>query len=211
MADDIAQWLEGLGLGHHAQVFAENSIDLDLVTELTEADLTQLGLNIGERRRLQRAIRNLAPQLVRQTRSTRPIPDEKRKERTEAERRQLTVVFCDLVGSTALAERLDAEDLRDVIASYHRCVASAVDHFQGFVAKYMGDGVLVYFGYPQAHEDDAERALRAGLALVESIGRLDTVAGAKLEVPIGIATGLVVVGDLIGAGEAREYGVVGET
>jgi class 3 adenylate cyclase/predicted ATPase len=211
MADDIAQWLEGLGLGHYAQVFAENSIDLELVAELTEADLKQLGLNIGERRRLQRAIRSSAPRLVEQTRSTKPTSDEGREERAEAERRQLTVMFCDLVGSTALAERLDAEDVRDVIAAYHRCVASAVGRFQGFVAKYMGDGVLVYFGYPQAHEDDAERALRAGLVLVEAIGRLDTIAGAKLQVRIGIATGLVVVGDLVGAGEAREYGVVGET
>src|SRR5262249_8316915 len=118
-------------------------------------------------------------------------------------------MFCDLVGSTALASHLDPEDLREVIGAYHRCVAETVGRFDGFVAKYMGDGVLVYFGYPQAHEDDAERAVWAGLALVEGVRRLDATEG--LQVRIGIATGLVVVGDLIGAGAAQEQAVVGET
>src|SRR5919199_446001 len=126
-----------------------------------------------------------------------------------AERRQLTVMFCDLVGSTALSARLDPEDLREVIAAYHKCVAEVVGHFGGFVARYMGDGVLVYFGYPQAHEDDAERAVRAGLALVEAVGRLGT--REALEARVGIATGLTVVGDLIGSGVAQEHGIVGET
>jgi len=121
------------------------------------------------------------------------------------------VLFCDLVGSTALASRLDPEDLREVIGAYHRCVAGTVARFDGFVAKYMGDGVLVYFGYPQAHEDDAERAARAGLALVEAVGRLNAAGACKLEAHVGIATGLVVVGEIIGAGEAQERGVVGET
>jgi class 3 adenylate cyclase/predicted ATPase len=126
-----------------------------------------------------------------------------------AERRQLTVLFCDLVGSTALALRLDPEDLRDLIGAYQRCVVEAVSRFEGFVAKYMGDGVMVYFGYPQAHEDDAERAVRAALDLIEAVGRLQ--APERLRVRIGIGTGLVVVGDLIGAGEAQERGIVGET
>src|SRR5919202_1098120 len=128
---------------------------------------------------------------------------------SSAERRQLTVMFCDLVGSTALSARLDPEDLREVIAAYHKCVADVVGRFEGFVARYMGDGVLVYFGYPQAHEDDAERAVRAGLALVEAVGRLGT--RETLEARVGIATGLTVVGDLIGSGVAQEHGIVGET
>ena len=128
---------------------------------------------------------------------------------SSAERRQLTVLFCDLVGSTALAARLDTEDLSEVIGVYHRCVADAVARFEGFVAKYMGDGALVYFGYPQAHEDDAEQAVRAGLALVDAVGRLQ--APEPLRVRIGIGTGQVVVGDLITSGEGQEHGVVGET
>ena len=128
----------------------------------------------------------------------------------EAERRQLTVMFCDLVGSTALAARLDPEDLREVIAAYHRAVAGIVAGFDGFVAKYMGDGVLIYFGYPRAHEDDAERAIRAGLGVIDAVGRLD-VKSVKLQARVGIATGLVVVGDLIGEGSAQEQSVVGET
>jgi hypothetical protein len=126
-----------------------------------------------------------------------------------AERRQVTVMFCDLVGSTALSARMDPEDLREVISVYQKCVAEAVRRFGGFVAKYMGDGVLVYFGYPQAHEDDAERAVRAGLELIAAVAGLKT--HASLQTRVGIATGLVVVGDLIGSGEAQERGIVGET
>src|SRR5215469_9032228 len=132
-----------------------------------------------------------------------------RQQTSSAERRQLTVMFCDLVGSTALSSRLDPEDLREVIGAYHKCVAETVTRFDGFVAKYMGDGVLVYFGYPHAHEDDAERAVRAGLAVVEAVGKLRVQE--PLQVRIGAATGLVVVGDLVGSGEAQERGVVGQT
>src|SRR6201993_5053797 len=128
----------------------------------------------------------------------------------DAERRQLTVMFCDLVGSTALSSRLDPEDLREVIAAYHRAVAEIVAGFDGFVANYMGDGVLVYFGYPQAHEDDAERAVRAGLGAIDAVSRLD-VQSVRLQARVGIATGLVIVGDLIGHGSAQEQSVVGET
>ena len=127
-----------------------------------------------------------------------------------AERRQLTVMFCDLVGSTALSTRLDPEDMREIIGAYHRCCAEQIAKAGGFVAKYMGDGVLVYFGYPAAHEDDAERAVRAGLALVDAVGQLPA-PEVPLRVRIGVATGLVVVGDLIGAGAAQEQAVVGET
>src|SRR5262249_10282018 len=126
-----------------------------------------------------------------------------------AERRQVTVMFSDLVGSTALSARMDAEDLREVIAAYEKCVAETVGRFGGFVAKYMGDGVLVYFGYPQAHEDDAEQAVRAGLELVTAVRALKT--HAPLQARVGIATGLVVVGDLIGSGASQEQAIVGET
>jgi class 3 adenylate cyclase len=118
----------------------------------------------------------------------------------EAERRQLTVTFCDLVGSTPLSTRFDPEDLREIVGAHHRCVADTAGRFDGFVAKYMGDGVLIYFGYPEAHEDDAERAARSGLAVIDAVGRLATPE--PLNVRIGIASGLVVVGDLIGAGAA---------
>jgi class 3 adenylate cyclase len=130
---------------------------------------------------------------------------------SSAERRQLTVMFCDLVGSTALSTRLDPEDTREIINAYHRCCAETIMRSGGFVAKYMGDGLLAYFGYPQAHEDDAERAVRTGLALVAEVGKLTVTSGYTPQIRVGIATGLVVVGDIIGEGAAQEHGVVGET
>jgi Adenylate and Guanylate cyclase catalytic domain len=136
------------------------------------------------------------------------VPQHVRMDRT-AERRQVTVMFSDLVGSTPLSARMDPEDLREIISAYQKCVAETVQRFGGFVAKYMGDGVLVYFGYPQAHEDDAERAVRAGLELIQALGGLKS--RAPMQTRVGIATGLVVVGDLIGSGEAQERGIVGET
>ena len=164
------------------------------------ADLISIGVtSVGHRRRLLDAIAALADEAPAALDS--PI-------RAEAERRQLTVMFCDLVGSTPLSARLDPEDLREVIAAYHRAVSDVVQSFDGFVAKYMGDGLLVYFGYPQAHEDDAERAVRAGLGIIESVARLDG-KSVQLHARIGIATGLVVVGDLIGEGSAQEQSVVG--
>ena len=128
-----------------------------------------------------------------------------------AERRQLTIMFCDLVGSTALSIRLDPEDMRELVRAYQRCCADVITRAGGFLARYMGDGVLAYFGYPQAHEHDAEHAVRAALALVEAVPKLATKAGSPLQVRVGIGTGLVVVGDLIGAGAAQEQAVVGET
>jgi class 3 adenylate cyclase len=207
---DVAAWLRDLGLARYEPLFRENEVDADLLPELTESDLITLGLPFGPRKKLLKAIAALRGGGLP---SPTPEPPETAASISPAtaERRQLTVMFCDLVGSTALSARLDPEDLRAVIGAYHRCVAAVIGRAGGFVAKYMGDGVLAYFGYPRADEHDAERAVRAGLALVEAVAGLDTAAGMPLQVRVGIATGLVVVGDLIGEGEARERGVVGET
>jgi class 3 adenylate cyclase len=202
MSIDVADWLSGLGLGQYAPAFTANDIDGEVLLELTADDLTGLGIvSIGHRRKLLAAIAALRPQV--------PQPELAPTHSGAAERRQLTVMFCDLVGSTPLSARYDPEDLREIVGAYHRCVADAVAPFAGFVAKYMGDGVLIYFGYPEAHEDDAELAVRAGLAIIGAVGRLATPE--QLNVRLGIASGLVVVGDLIGAGAAQERGVVGET
>jgi len=204
MAENVADWLHGLGLEQYAPAFAANDIDGEVLAELTADDLIGLGItSIGHRRKLLAAIAALGPQ------ARQPLPEPMPAVSAEAERRQLTVMFCDLVGSTPLSTRFDPEDLREIVGAYHRCVADTVARVGGFVAKYMGDGVLIYFGYPEAHEDDAERAARAGLAVIDAVGGLTTPE--PLNVRIGIATGLVVVGDLIGAGAAQERGVVGET
>ena len=202
----IVDWLEKLGMSEYAQRFAENRIDFSVLPDLTDQDLEKLGVVLGDRRKMLRAIaalvarRNVPASTVA---AAGPSPLD------AAERRQVTVMFSDLVGSTALSARMDPEDLREVISAYQKCVAEIVQRFGGFVAKYMGDGVLVYFGYPQAHEDDAERAVRAGLALVAAIGGLET--HSALQTRVGIATGLVVVGDLIGSGASQEQAIVGET
>ena len=202
----LKAWLDQVGLSRLEQRFLNNGIDLDVVRSLTDGDLRELGFTLGDRKRVLRAISTLAGSM----RQSGPLPPEPTlPTRSEAERRQLTVMFCDLVGSTALSARMDPEDLREVISTYQKCVAETVRRFDGFLAKYMGDGVVVYFGYPRAHEDDAERAVRAGLALVQVVGQLQ--AAEPLQVRVGIATGLVVVGDLVGAGEAQERGIVGET
>src|SRR5215469_2646990 len=171
---DIGGWLRGLGLERYEQAFRENEIDLRVLPELTADDLKELGVAaIGHRRLLLKAIADLAAGAGR-AEAQDVLAASAANATADAERRQLTVMFCDLVGSTALAARLDPEELREVISSYHRCVAEAVRRFDGFIAKYMGDGVLVYFGYPQAHEDDAERAVRAGLAVVEAVHGIAT-------------------------------------
>ena len=210
---DVAEWLRSVGLERYEPAFRENNISADLLPSLTAKDLKDLGVTlVGDRRRLLDAIAALKANRGAPAEETAPTQISGNRpglaSPASAERRQLTVMFCDLVGSTALSCRLDPEDLREVIGAYHRCVAETVARFDGFVAKYMGDGVLVYFGYPRAHEDDAERAVRAGLALVEAVGQLQ--APERLQVRIGIGTGLVVVGDLVGSGEAQERGVVGE-
>jgi class 3 adenylate cyclase/tetratricopeptide (TPR) repeat protein len=205
----VADWLGKLGLGQYAQRFAENDINFGILPHLTDQDLKELGISsLGHRRQILLAIAELDG--FQKGAAQSPAPTEAPiAPRDTAERRQVTVMFSDLVGSTALSARMDPEDLREVISAYQKCVAETVQRSGGFVAKYMGDGVLVYFGYPRAHEDDAERAVRAGLELVQAVGGLKS--SAPLQTRVGIATGLVVVGDLVGTGEAQERGIVGET
>src|SRR5271166_1998060 len=200
---DVGEWLRSLGLGQYEAVFRDNEIDAEVLPELTDADLDKLGVVLGHRKRLLKAIAGGNP--------SAPAIDVAVPSVETAERRQLTVMFCDLVGSTAMSLRLDPEDMRGIIGAYHKCCATLIVSNGGFVAKYMGDGVLAYFGYPQAHEHEAERAVRAGLAIVEAAPKLETAAGAPLHVRVGIATGIGVVGDLLGSGEAQESGVVGDT
>ena len=212
---EIGRWLESSGLGQLASTFADAAIDLDILSEITENDLEKLGIPLGDRKRLMRAIAALGealppvePEALAADREAASAAVSVTRPR--AERRQLTVMFTDLVGSTELSARLDPEDMGTAIRAYQDCCAEVVQRWDGCVAKYMGDGVLVYFGYPQAHEDDAERAIRAGLDLTEAVGRLSA-AGTPLATRIGVATGLVMVGDLIGEGTALEQTVVGET
>jgi class 3 adenylate cyclase len=191
-----------------AEIFRANDIDGELLGRLTNDDLKDIGVaSLGHRKKLLRAIAALtaAPEAP----SSIPVAVPEPKTRDTAERRHVTVMFADLVGSTTLSVRMDPEDLREVISAYQKCVAEIVRHFGGFVARYVGDGVLVYFGYPQAHEDDAERAVRAGLELVTAAARLNT--HAPQQVRVGIATGLFVVGHRILSGESEELGMVGET
>ena len=210
---DVEAWLQDLGLERYVPAFRDNDVDAEVLLRLTADDLRELGVtSIGHRRRLLDAIAVLAegaPKPAAMPAATVTAAPRDAPAPAEAERRQLTVMFCDLVGSTALSTRFDPEDLRELIGDYHRAVADTVGRFAGFVAKYMGDGVLIYFGYPQAHEDNAERAVRAALAVIEAVGRLP--ARQDLRVRLGVATGLAVVGDLIGEGAAQERGVVGET
>jgi class 3 adenylate cyclase/predicted ATPase len=207
---DVARWLAEQGLGQHAQSFAENGIAGDILRELTDADLKELGLNLGDRKRLLKAIATLdaGPTQGRagpaEPTATPPVP-------RGAERRQLTVMFVDLVGSTALSQRLDPEETSQVLRDYQNMVAGEVTRFEGHVAKFMGDGILAYFGWPRAYEDAAERAVRAGLAATEAVARMRVPTGDALAARVGIATGLVVVGDLIGKGAAQEEAVVGDT
>ena len=206
---DLGTWLRSLGLEKYEGAFRENEIDGTVLPRLTAEDLKELGVSaLGHRRKLLDAIATLradsnASPVTSGTAAVDASP------RDTAERRQVTVMFSDLVGSTALSARMDPEDLREVISAYQKCVVAAVQRFGGFVAKYMGDGVLIYFGYPQAHEDDAELAVRAGLELVAAVTALKSPV--PLQARVGIATGMVVVGDLIGSGEAQERGIVGET
>src|SRR5215475_3541241 len=186
----IADWLEKLGLGQYAQRFAENDIDFEILTDLTDQDLEKIGFtSLGHRRKLLRAIANLkGVEKITPAVTVAVAPPASPRAADTAELRQVTVMFSDLVGSTELSARMDPEDLRELIAAYHKCVAEAVRRFGGFVARYFGDGVLVYFGYPQAHEDDADRAVRAGLEVIASVTALKTPV--SLQTRVGIATGL---------------------
>jgi class 3 adenylate cyclase/tetratricopeptide (TPR) repeat protein len=215
---ELSSWLRGLGLEQYEVAFRENAIDEKVLIRLTAEDLKELGVvAVGHRRMLLDAIAGLrggtelkaeapadvAPAKTPDSAALRAWPTD------SAERRQVTVMFADLVGSTALAARMDPEDLREVVAAYHKCAAGIVRRFGGFVSQYLGDGMLAYFGYPQAHEDDAERAVRASVELVAAVAALKT--RVPLQTRVGIATGLVVVGDVIDAGGSQERGIIGET
>jgi class 3 adenylate cyclase/predicted ATPase len=203
---EIAVWLGQLGLGQYAQRFAENEIDVSVLPNLTDQDLKEIGIPLGHRRKILAAISEpTAAQAVSESASASLAP----RNVDTAERRQVTVMFTDLVGSTELSVRMDPEDLRDIISSYQKCVTETVLRFGGFVARYMGDGVLIYFGYPEAHEDDPDRAVRVGLEVIAAVSEL--AAPVPLQVRVGIATGVVIVGDLIGSGDPQERDIVGET
>jgi len=210
MAHDVAKLLEDLGLDRYAEVFAANDVDLDILRDLDEGDLERLGLSLGHRKKLMRAIAELkalpvaAPDAATENHEAGKIVG------AIAERRQLTILFCDLVGSTDLSRRLDPEDMRDVLRSYQNAVGREVTRFNGHIAKFMGDGILAYFGWPAAFEDQAERAVRAAIATILAVRRLEFPQAVELDVRIGIASGQVVVGDLLGEGMAREAAVTGD-
>ena len=207
---DLGGWLRSLGLEQYEAAFRQNAIDDSVLPSLTAEDLKELGVDtVGHRRKLLNAIAALHADANLKAASPAGFSTIVQSARDTAERRQVTVMFSDLVGSTALSAHMDPEDLREVISAYQKCVAEIVQRFDGFVARYMGDGVLVYFGYPHAHEDDAERAVRAGLELITAVVSLRS--RASLRARVGIATGLVVVGDLIGSGDTQERSMVGET
>jgi class 3 adenylate cyclase/predicted ATPase len=203
---DFKRWLETHGLAQYAEVFAANDIGFDVVGDLTDTDLEKLGLSLGHRRKLLRTLEASGRDGARPSQAAAVQTGTH-----DAERRQVTVLFCDLVGSTELANMLDPEDASALLRRYQDATAAAVTRFDGFVAKYLGDGVLAYFGYPQAQEDAPENAVRAALATVDAVGQLRRTDGRAFQVRVGIATGLVVVGELIGTGPAREHSIVGET
>src|SRR5271168_19159 len=215
---DVAAWLRGLGLEQYAPGFHDNDVDGEVLSELTAADLVSIGVtSVGHRRKLLAAIAALKSETASTLAAdasdelSPTLASVSAARSTDAERRQLTVMFCDLVGSTEISTRLDPEDLSDVIGAFQKGCVSAVTGFGGSVAKYMGDGALVYFGYPQAHEDDAERAIRAGLALIDAMTAIRLSVPAVPQVRVGIATGVVVVGELIGEGSSQERVAVGDT
>ncbi len=203
--NDLEAWLEKLGLGQHAQVLAENDVDFDVLSHLTDADLKELGLSLGHRRKLLTALQDEAPKPPAPASTPAPVEAEE-----DAERRQLTVMFCDLVGSTELSQKLDPEELREVLRRYHEAVARVINAHQGHVAKLLGDGVLAYFGWPHAHEDQAEMAIRAALAAAAAVGGIEG-AGEPLAARAGIATGQVVIGDMMGEAVQERGAVAGET
>ena len=207
---DVRTWLAGIGLGQYADAFEANDVEMDLLNGVDDQMLKDIGVtSAGHRLRLRNAIAKLAPtpDVKEKTNSAVAAPEVAA---ASAERRPLSVMFCDLIGSTALSSRLDPEDLREVIRTYQACVATTIQQFDGFIARYVGDGVLIYFGWPEARETDAERAVRAGLAVAAAVSATP-VGGEPLQVRIGIATGLVVIGEPIGSGDSRQQTAVGET
>ena len=211
---DIAAWLRDLGLARYERRFRECAVDTDVLADLTEADLEELGISLRHRKKLLEAIAALTPQEFPGPVASTACHSKAQQPGTlgsfQAERRQLTVLFCDLVASTELLAGLDPEDIGGVIHAYQQCCRSVIQHWDGHVAKCTSDGVLGYFGWPRAHEGDAERAVRAGLELVGAVGRL-TAYGKRLAARVGIATGIVMIGDQIGRGTAKEEKVVGDT
>ncbi len=205
MPGGIDRWLQGIGLSKYTALFAENEIGLDVLPDLTDADFEKLSIPLGDRKRLLKAVASL---------SERPeepaAPEVSPAPSGDAERRQVTVMFVDLVGSTALSGRLDPEDLREVMRRYQDAAAGAITRFGGHVAKFLGDGVLAYFGWPRAHEDQAERAVRAGLDAVAAVQGVTADDGA-LHTRVGIATGEVVIGDMVGETVSESDAIIGET
>ena len=211
---DVADWLRTLGLERYEATFRENDVDAQMLPNLAADDLKELGItSLGHRRRLLEAIAALRLKNTPAGDAFRlPVGPSANpgSSETAGERRPLSVMFCDLIGSTALSSRLDAEDLREVIRTYQACVATTIQQFDGFIARYVGDGVLIYFGWPEARETDSERAVRAGLAVAAAVSGASA-CGEPLQVRIGIATGLVVIGEPIGSGDSRQQTAVGET
>src|SRR5947209_6074495 len=210
---DVGSWLRALGLGRYEPAFIENAIDSDVLPELTEDDLKKLGIPLGDRKRLIKAIRAMPAGSPSAFVTSAVGGDEPSGQPgvAAAERRHLTVMICDLVGSTALSARLDPEDMRAVMDAYHAACARIVQAYDGFLGDFRGDGILAYFGYPRAHEDDAERTVRAGLEIIAAVAELETHAAEPLAVRIGIASGVVVIGDLSREGALRKHAVVGDT
>src|SRR5512135_2038572 len=201
----IVDWLASIGMSEYAERFQGSAIDLSVIGELTEQDLRELEIPLGHRRKLLRAIANYQN-------PNSPVAGAKGSFDDSAQRRQMTVMFCDLVGSTALSATMDPEDFRHIISDYQRCIADIVGRHEGMVARYTGDGALIYFGYPRAHEDDAVQAVHTGLALIDEIPKLDIGIDTRLNVTVGIATGIVVVDDLAATDSGvREHAVVGDT
>jgi class 3 adenylate cyclase len=213
---DIENWLAELGLEKYASAFGEAEIDFETLADLEKDDLNELGLPLGPRRKIWAAIQRLgeppaSPVETAEDKAPQTVTTDTAASSSDAERRHLTVMFVDLVGSTEMATRIDAEDMRDVITGYQNTVAGVVIRCEGFVAKFMGDGILCYFGWPRANEDDAERAVRAGLLIIDAVMKTQAPDGAPLATRVGLATGVVIVDDLIGSGATQEAAVVGET
>src|SRR5262245_35064923 len=201
--NDVGKFLDSLGLARYGAIFAENDIDFAALPQLNEAHLKELGVSLGHRLRLLQAIAALPTAAVE--------PPVKETSPATSERRQVSVMFCDLVGSSTLAQSFDAEDLRDIMRAYQAACAGVVARFDGHLAQFLGDGVLAYFGYPQAHEDAAERAVRAALGIVKAVGQLAPHASGRLSARLGIATGMVVVGKVMDAQGVSELSAIGET
>jgi class 3 adenylate cyclase/predicted ATPase len=201
----VAEWLASIGLEEHTELFTDNDIDLEVVRDLTDQDLRELGVSLGHRHKILRSASQLGARTAAKRQTTHH-----QLSRDNPERRQLTVMFCDLVGSATIAADLDVEDFRRLILTYNARVTDVVHAYDGKISSYAGDGVLAYFGYPQAEEDNVEQAIRAGLALIDTIANLRTDAKIELKARVGITTGVVVVGDLIGDSGAWQQPILGE-